>query len=172
MPYEAKMARMVLEDCRYALTELRNDPQGPAWRIRWFGAVAMLRAVGHVLEKVDAKSCPELKKANDDWWTDLKSTKPNPAIFWQFIDTDRDAILKEYDHRAGQSVTIMSGVTQYDLRTGQEMTVTPGGPTTFTYEIHGGPFDGRDPRDVVRQAIEWWDQELTAIEKDAADRRV
>ena len=153
MPYEAKMARNVLEDCRHALTELRNDPQGPAWRVRWFGTLAMLRAVGHVLEKVDAKSCPELKEANNDWWKDLKSTKPNPAIFWQFIDSDRDAILKEYDHRAGQSVT-----------------VTPGRPPIYTYKIHGGPFDGQDPRDVVQKVIEWLEQELTKIEIDVSRR--
>jgi hypothetical protein len=31
----------------------------------------------------------------------------------------------------------------------------------------GGPFDGRDPRDVVAEAIEWWERQLTLIEADA-----
>jgi hypothetical protein len=165
MPYEAKMARMVLEDCRYALTELRNDPQGPAWRVRWFGTLAMLRTVGYVLDKEDAKSCPEMREAIDASWKKLR----RKAIFRQFIKLDRDAIVHQYDHRAGQGVIITPGFAEYN-RIGQ--TITTGGPTTYTYKIHGGPFDGQDPRDVVQKVIEWWDQEVTKIETDARRRAV
>jgi hypothetical protein len=154
MLHEAKRARTLLEDCRYALAELRSDPQGRAWRIRWFGTLAMLRAVGHVLNKVDAKSCSNMKKANSDWWKNLNNTKPNPAIFWKFIDSDRDLIVKEYDHRAAQDVTVNLG----------------SGDVTYTYAMRGGPFDGEDPRDVVQKAIDWWEHELTEIETDAARR--
>jgi hypothetical protein len=116
MPYEAKAARNVLDDCRYALTELRNDPQGAAYRVRWFGALAMLRAVGHVLRKVDAKSSPHLEQANSAWWDNLQIARP---AIWQFIDDDRNALLKEYDYRAAQNVTVRIG-----------------GPTIYTYGMH------------------------------------
>lgn len=154
MLYEAKMARVVLEDCRWALAELRADPPGRAWRIRWFGALAMLRAVGHVLERIDKKSSPEMKEAISDWWNNLKSTKPYPAVFWEFIDRERDAILKEYKYRAAQNTTVHLGT----------------GSITYTYDIHDGPFDGQDPRDVVQQAIEWWEQQLAGIEAGAKRR--
>jgi hypothetical protein len=155
MPYQAKVARNVLKDCRYALTELRddalakvrNDP-GAAYRVRWFGALAMLRAVGHVLRKVDAKSSPHMASANSAWWDNLKLTR---LAIWEFIDDDRDALLKEYDYRAAQNVT-----------------VTVGGPTVYTYEMRGGPFSGQDQRDVYQLAIEWWDQQLAHIETEAA----
>jgi hypothetical protein len=157
MPYEAKRARIVLHDCRHALTELRKDPQGAEWRFRWCGTLVLLRTVGYVLKDVDAKLCPEIDEARSVWWGKIKSTKAKqePPIFWQFIDRDRHAIVHQYVYRTGQGVTVTTG----------------GGPTTYTYKMHGGPFDGQDPRDVVRKAIEWWDQQLTDIERDA-ERRV
>jgi hypothetical protein len=165
------MARMVLDDCGYALAELRNDPRGQAWRIRWFGILALLGTVGYVLETVDAQACPEIREARRDWLNKLKLKKPDPPIYWWFISKGRDLIVHHYKLRAGQGVApIRTGTTRYDLRTGQEEIIAPGGPVTYTYEIHGGPFDGQDQRDVVQKAIEWWQQQLTDIEADARRR--
>jgi len=30
---------------------------------------------------------------------------------------------------------------------------------------------GRDPRDLVEEAIHWWEQQLTLIERDAAEAK-
>jgi hypothetical protein len=164
MPYEAKMARMVLDDCRHVLVELRKDPQGPAWRVLWFCALAMLKAVEDVLYKVDAqKMRPYANKAIHDWRQNLKKT--NPAIYRQFIREERRLIVHYYKQRAKQSATVRPGVKKYHLRTGHEETVAPGGPTTTTYEIAG-----QDPRDVVQEAIDWWEEQLTKIETDARHR--
>jgi hypothetical protein len=46
-------ARLVLDDCRGALADLKEGVQGAEWRRRWIVTVVLLRAVGHVLEKVD-----------------------------------------------------------------------------------------------------------------------
>jgi hypothetical protein len=170
MPYEAKMARMVLDDCRYALDELRKDPQGQAWFIRWFGILALLKTVDYVLETVDAQACPEIREARQYWRKKLK--KPDPPIYWEFILKDRDRIVHHYKLRAGQGVILRPGTVTYDLRTGQEVSCTPGGSTTYTYPIHGGPFAGQDQRCVVEKAIAWWEQQLTEIETDAASRAV
>jgi hypothetical protein len=175
MPYEATMAaRMVLGDCRYALTELRIDPQGAAWRVRWCGTLVLLRAVWHVLGKEAKKSCPEIRKAYEEWNKKLGNKKPDPPIYWKFIVDYRNNILKEYELGAEQSVTVRPGVKKYDLRTGQEETVAPSGPTTTTYKMRskmrGGPFDGQDAHDVVEKAIEWWEQQLAGIEADALAR--
>ena len=40
---EATIARIVLEDCRSALHELRQNPTGPRWRIQWVAMLALLR---------------------------------------------------------------------------------------------------------------------------------
>jgi hypothetical protein len=37
------------------------------------------------------------------------STKPIPHLLWCFIEEDRNLILKEYDHRGGQSATEFVG---------------------------------------------------------------
>ena len=45
----------VLEDCRMALTLLEEERDYRRWRVHWAAAVALVRAVGHVLDKVDGK---------------------------------------------------------------------------------------------------------------------
>jgi hypothetical protein len=46
----------VLEDCKVAAAELRDGIAGREWRIRWVTSVALLRAVGHVLRNIDART--------------------------------------------------------------------------------------------------------------------
>lgn len=33
---------------------------------------------------------------------------------------------------------------------------------------NGGSFRGRDPRNIVQEAIDWWQQQINAMEADAA----
>lgn len=50
-------SRQVLADCRDAWMELREveeSGEGRVWWRRWLAALVLLRAVGHVLGKVDS----------------------------------------------------------------------------------------------------------------------
>lgn len=76
-------ARIVLEDCRGALAELGDGLYGGAWRRRWIAAVTLLRAVGHVLAKVNARTSPQMEKAIQAEWELLKASKPEPKILMQ-----------------------------------------------------------------------------------------
>jgi hypothetical protein len=171
MPYEAKMARMVLEDCRCVLAEMRDDPQGAAWRVRWFCCLAMVKTVEDALYQVDAQREDAqkrrlIKKAIDQWRP--KTLKePDPPIYWEFILKERNYIVHYYKQRAKQSVIVRPGVKKYDLRTGQEETVARSDPTTTDYKMPPGPFEDQAARKVVQEAIEWWDQQLTTIEANA-----
>ena len=49
-------ARKVLADCEVALEMLEEEEDEQRWRVLWAGAMALLRAVGHVLQKVDCQS--------------------------------------------------------------------------------------------------------------------
>ena len=49
-------ARVVIDDCRVAIETLDECEFGPEWRRSWVTVVALLRAVGHVLQKVDART--------------------------------------------------------------------------------------------------------------------
>jgi hypothetical protein len=96
------------------------------------------------------------------WWQKLKGSKPAPEIFWQFIEADRNTLVKEYNFTAFRS----------DTAGGQGFMFTPFGVEMFdvrpSYKMVVGPFLGRDARDAVEEAIRWWDQQLQAIEADAA----
>ena len=41
-------------------------------------------------------------------------------------------------------------------------------PTSIcTYQMNSGRFVGQDPRDLVGDAIEWWEKQLDDIEREA-----
>ncbi len=102
----------------------------------------------HVLDKVDAAGDSKVRAAADEMWRELKASKPQPDIFWRFIDEDRNLILKEYQHRAGQSATVFVGV----------------GSTATTYHMNSGPFIGEDPRQMAGEALDWLSAVLDDIE--------
>jgi hypothetical protein len=148
-----KAAREVLEDCRGAVEEIADGIAGRAWRRRWVAAVVLLRTVGYVLKEVDARISPEYERAIDEAWSSLSVSKPEPAIFWQFIDKERGNIIHQYEVGAGQGVTI-----HLDHK-----------PTEYHYLINTGPFAGRDQRVILKEAIAWWESYLDRIDQAAND---
>lgn len=143
-------ARKVLADCNATITEIKDGIQGDEWRRRWITVVVLLRTVGYVLKNVDATQSEKLKKIVDDKWKSIHDTKPEPAIFWEFIEKERNNILKEYKINAGQGITIVIG-----------------GPTHYHYTINSGLFKGRDQLDVAQDAIEFWESYLDDIDSKA-----
>ena len=129
---------------------LRAEPEGLPWRVIWVATVALLRAVGHVLAKADAPKDAALQRVVDEKWKALNASKPSPAIFWEFIETERNALLKTYETMARTSVVAGGGKS--------------GRPNAYDYRIGSGPFAGRDQRDVVEDAIAFWEQYLLDIE--------
>ncbi len=144
-----KRARWVLDDCKFALRALREDPR-KEWRPLWVMTVALLRAVGHVLAaRVED---PAMQAAIQAEWESLKQSKPKPKIFWEFIEQERNLVLKEYVSDAATNVTIHVG---------------SGRPATYEYVMKDGPYAGQDARDVVAEAITWWEQYLDRIDQRA-----
>ena len=164
------MARRVLEDCRSALEELREEPTSTEWRRRWITMLTLLRVVGHVLVNVDRKADAVLAEIIDRHWRQVIDSRPKPEIFWKFIEEERNNILKEYKVNAGINVTVRPGTTSYNLKTGEEKEIAASQPTLHDYVINSGHFEGQDQRDVVARAIEWWDSYLTDIENEYSER--
>lgn len=146
-------ARVVLDDCRGALEDLSEEGlHGDRWRRRWVAAVSLLRSVMHVLAKVDSETSTEMQVSIDEAWKELRRTRPEPAIFWRFIDEERNLTLKEGSFGAGQV---------YHQRYDEE-----GNPIVFySYPFHAEPFQGMDQREVVGRAIEWLEGYLDQIDE-------
>ncbi len=151
-----KAARVVLADCREAHNELVDDLSGSLWRRRYLACVALLRAVGHVLHKVDAEVSAKHRSTIEDWWQNQRRTKPKPAIFWSFVEEERNRFLKTYGPIAAQNMTVYPGSDR---------------ESETTYVMKDGPFRGVDPRKLIMDAIEWWEKELDTIDRNIASMR-
>ena len=161
----ADSAREVIARCDFFLDKLRENPSGVAWEAQFSGCLALLRSVGHVLDKCDAP----LSTAK--WWThSVEKNKAEHPIFWEFILEDRNLILKEGQIRAGQSAHVgIVGVEARALTGRDNLTSPPSAPqptASFTYQMNEGVFAGRDPRELIADAIEWWKTQVSSIEND------
>ncbi len=153
-------AREVLRDCERLLAAIGSDMPGELWRPRWAGLVALLRAVGHVLKEVDAARSPSTKQVVDAAWDELRQSKPEPKIFWQFIVAERNNVLKTYAFGVGVNTTVRPGTAGG----------SPGGPTTFEGFVRSGPFEGQDPLQLCREAIQFWNDYLNGIDRRIVER--
>jgi len=149
-------AKQVLEDCRraHSLLELETDPQ--IFRILFVSAVTLCRAVGHVLDKVDSREHPELEVPVKNWWNNLNSDKTKNTIFHNFIEQQRNNIVKEYvfsHDDQDQPIIVLPEMEAFTL---DELLFCP---------ITDGEFAGEDCRDILNEAIKWWDEQLTKLER-------
>ena len=112
-----------------------------------------------------------LEKIINAEWAKLQGSKPEPRTFWEFIDQERNNILKEYQISAGQGITIRPGTTHLNLKTG-EQTHGESLPTLYHYTINSGYYKGKQQKDVLNEAIEWWDKYLANIETQYAANKI
>jgi hypothetical protein len=115
-----------------------GDDELPEWRRSWVAGVALLRTIGHVLDKVDAKVSPKHRKVIDAFWLELKSDRQSSKIFWEFIECERNNLLKTYS-------------------TAARATKNEGG-----WFIEFG--EGSDAFDTFRAAVYWWREQLMRLE--------
>lgn len=148
-----KVARHVIADCREAHNELVDGLSGSLWRRRYYVCVALLRTVGHVLHKVDSEVSSKHASVIEDWWQNQKDTKPEPAIYWSFVEEERNLFIKTYGPVAAQNMTVYPGADR---------------ESEISYVMKDGAFQGVDPRKLILDAIEWWEQELDTIDRNVA----
>lgn len=159
-------AREVLEDCRLALQMLEEETDIQRWRILWAAAAALIRAVGHVLDKVDGRN-PSIKSVGGRFFERWKHD-PCHEIFRDFIERERNSILKEYQSDV-HPLEDVSVVLQVHLDP-----INGGDPKVLAQALDlddnvyrpmlDGPWEGDDCRDVLREAIDWWSVQLDAID--------
>ena len=128
-----------------------------------------MRAVGHVLKKVDGNN-PAIGGLIDQRYVHWKSNRMEHAIFWNFIEKERNNILKEYrfNLHPGEDVDVAVMTTLRDPETGG--TRQAAGVFQLDENVYrpiiDGFREGEDARDVYREALDWWDAELSFIEQN------
>ena len=152
-------ARRVLSDLEAAWGMLETESDAERFRIIWVAAMALCRAVGHVLAKVDSHSSPELEKAIGQAYVSWQRDREQHRIFHRFIEDERNAVLKEYE------IGFMSGRAAFTVLPG--MTAATLSEELFC-PLADGPYSGEDCRDVLAIAIGWWHVQLREIDHAAA----
>lgn len=166
-------ARMVLHDCKVAKTLLEEETDFDAWRIHWAAAIALIRAVGHVLVKVDGRDSV-INSVSKSFFSRWKTSKED-EIFRSFIDKERNTLLKEYESGTHpmESVPVVAQATL----------VSPDGDVQHASAgVHfldgniyrpmlSGPWEGDDCRDVYDEAIKWWELQLDGIDKEVQKQK-
>ena len=153
------VARRVLADCETALEMLEDERDERRWRVLWVGALALLRAVGHVLQKVDGRMIPQAREAINAAYKNWTAEHPEHLIFLEFIDKERNNTIKEYRLSVLDSAEV--AVVVGDLDAGYVVETLDENlfrPVTEGFGV------GEDARDVYREAIKWWDEQLTRLE--------
>ena len=168
-------ARQVLTDVRLALDMLQAETDADRWRVHWAGGVALLRAIGHVLLNVDQATDTELTKvANAAHWR-WKSADPAHAVYREFILEERNNILKEYRSKVHplENVPVAIRLTLVHPETGEVRYLDQGADLeeNLFRPLVEGYGEGEDARDIFKEAIDWWERELAAIEQELAGMR-
>lgn len=160
-------AREVLDDCRLALAMLEEETDLARWRVHWAAAIALVRAVGHVLDKVDGED-PLTKRLAAAAFKRWKGPAPEHEIFREFIERERNSILKEYRFRYHplDEVQMAVGYTLHNPVTGETIQVgdvLPIGDNIYRPFLEGWREED-DARDVLSDAIDWWEAQLAVLE--------
>ena len=161
------VARKVLLDCQSALEMLEDEENEQRWRVLWAGAIALLRAVGHVLRNVDGED-PALRPLIDSAYNRWKADRSGNEVFWKFIEKERNNILKEYRFHVHDAETVDVVVTRDVVDADASQTSMMEG--VFALEdnlfrpVTDGFGQGDDARDIYKEALKWWHTELARIE--------
>jgi hypothetical protein len=157
-------ARLVLEDCRHAFAAMRSEALPSEWRRNLVALLTLLRAIGHVLDKVDAARDQKLRGPVTDWWKQVNNDKVQHPLFWEFIERERNSFIKQYETTARQVMVGHVGAVNYDSKT-DTYTSDPYRPLEYKQTMTAGYFTGREFLEVADEALHWWEAQLAQIER-------
>jgi hypothetical protein len=88
------------QEIYFFLHDAEVDEGRTEWKVFWVAGVATLRIIGHVLAKVDGSISAIHKAEITRLWDEWKADRSEHAIFWDFIEEERNSILKTYEFGA------------------------------------------------------------------------
>ena len=161
-------ARLVLQDAMYVRQKLEDETSVIEWRLGWVLAVVLLRAVGHVLVKVDGDAEPFVAPVAKALFQKWKSGDEH-TIFRDFIEKERNSILKEYESEMTEGpVDVMAVLQSFD---GYDTIRQALIEENIYRPLGDGPFAGEDGRTMLDDAIQWWAAQLAEVDRQVAAER-
>lgn len=148
-------ARKALDDCKKTHELLEDETDDTKFRILWVAGIALARAVGHILDKIDSRQDDNARRVISNAYEKWKRDREGNRIFWNFIEDERNRVLKEYE------MGFLSGPIRV-AASGQFFTLDE----NLFCPISDGAFKGEDCRDVLKEAIVWWERQLQTIEME------
>jgi hypothetical protein len=138
-------ARRVLNDAVLALKKFEDHPSDVDFRHLVVLCSTLIRTVGHVLKDENSdKNCDDTLQVEY-----FRTHISNQPLFTDFIKNMRDSLVKEYSADIG-----WASITGLDGRHRME------------YILKSGTYEGRDFRDLMNEAISFWDYHLFQMEKN------
>jgi len=145
-------SQKVLDDTWISLSLMEKASNDEELRVYWVSTICLLRMIGHVLHKVDSKLSITHKAVIDKWWSEINQNKPEPTIFWTFINESRNLVLKEYE------LNFITYKCEW-IDTDSE-----GKIDVIDDTIHITP-DGHELFEQLSDALLWWQAELSSINR-------
>ena len=164
MTFQYTAAYKVLRDVKWLRDRLEDEPGYTEWRLYWVACVVLLRTVGHVAEKVDGRANKDLLRGSKEVFESWKAGDEH-LIFREFINKERNSILKEYE----------TGMSEGPIPVVARTLGLDGASADFGYLIEenvyrpiaGGYYDGEDGRTLIDEGLVWWDTQIKRMEKIA-----
>ena len=152
-------ARLLWHDVGRVIAACEEADDEAEFRVQWFCSVVMLRAVGHVLKYYDARDDAKLEGYLGELLAEWKSDERSTRIFFEFLWTERNSAVKEYeftDYTGNNAVPLVvesdDAVSTFDL------------DVALYRPFEDGRFGGEDARDLLTEARTWWDEQLARVE--------
>lgn len=144
-------ARKAWEDLRLAASMLEDEVDPNRFRVLWVACITLARAIGHVLDKNDGM---DVKRLANELYNEWTSPNSKESIFTDFINKDRNLLLKEYSFNYADDGLVLVA---------DDLVVSAIDGDLYK-PIEDSEYAGQDCRDVLNDAIEWWDRQLSIIE--------
>lgn len=124
--------------------------------------MTLVRLVGDALDKVDSKSDKSLEFAIREACQSRQKAAP---IYREFVKIERDQLVHRYES------SVFAGATAH-LGVGIDGAMKVSLVDDCLYKpLESGPYAGEDARDILQEAIGWWEAELDWIDNRTAELR-
>ena len=149
---ELLRAQAPLIDSMNATHSLYCADHSQNWRAEYIVAITTVRAVGHVLHKVDCEIHPEIIPIVKDRFQRWKLGNGDDELFVYFIEEARNMLLKTYQFPGDEDAV-------FKIDSSGEFTSGDPDPDVVTE----GYFRGCSVIGLLQHSHKWWQRELAEI---------